>query len=217
MVEDFAPLREAVVRGLSRAGYDVASSEDGSQGLALALGDPPALVVLDLMLPGLDGFEFLRRLRHAGASSRVLILTARDALDDRIRGLDLGGDDYLLKPFAFEEFLARVRALLRRDEPDAVRVGDLTMDRRARQAARAGLVLELTPREYAVLECLSEAVGRPVPREEILRKAFPQGDTAGSNVVEVCVAGLRRKLEENGGGRLVHTRRGFGYVLDLEA
>ena len=217
MVEDFAPLREAVVRGLSRAGYDVASSEDGSQGLALALGDPPALVVLDLMLPGLDGFEFLRRLRHAGAPSRVLILTARDALDDRIRGLDLGGDDYLLKPFAFEEFLARVRALLRRGETDVVRVGDLTVDRRARQATRAGLILELTPREYSVLECLSEAVGRPVPREEILRKAFPQGEAAGSNVVEVCVAGLRRKLEENGSGRLVHTRRGFGYVLDLEA
>ena len=216
MVEDFAPLRDAVVRGLSRAGYLVDSSGDGGDGLDLAMKIEPSLVVLDLMLPGLDGFEFLRRLRQAGIRSRVLILTARDALDDRVRGLDLGGDDYLVKPFAFDEFLARVRALLRRDEENSVRIGDLVVDRRVKCATRGGVVLELTPREFAVLECLSERAGRPVPREEILLCAFPRGDAAGSNVVEVCVAGLRKKLEDGSGHRLIHTRRGFGYVLGAE-
>jgi DNA-binding response OmpR family regulator len=213
VVEDYAPLREAIVRGLDRQGYGTISCADGAVGLDLALAHMPAVVVLDLMLPGLDGFEFLRRLRHAGSRARVLVLTARDALEDRVRGLDLGGDDYLVKPFAFDEFLARVRALRRRDDA-AVRlcVGDLEVDQAACLAWRSGKLLDLTPKEYTLLACLIRQAGRPVPREEILREAFPKGGE--SNVVEVCVLSLRRKLEEGGRERLLHTRRGFGYVLE---
>jgi len=215
VVEDYEPLRAAIVRGLEREGLRVREVGDGAVGLDAALSEPPRLVVLDLMLPGLDGFEFLRRLRHAGSPARVLVLTARDALEDRIQGLDLGGDDYLVKPFAFEEFLARVRALLRRDEPVArMVVADLEIDPSKRLAWRAGTPLDLSPKEYALLASLARQAGRPVPREEILEEVFPGGE---SNVVEVCVLSLRRKLEEGGRSRILHTRRGFGYVLGPEA
>lgn len=214
VVEDYEPLRAALVRGLSRLWHVVRECGDGGQGLDQALADPPRLVVLDLMLPGLDGFEFLRRLRHAGSRSKVLVLTARDTLEDRILGLDLGGDDYLVKPFAFEEFLARVRALLRRDAlPDCLIIEDLEIHPKEHKALRKGRELELTAREFAVLECLGRRNAIPVSRTEILETVFPQGVAAQSNVVEVCILSLRRKLEDGGADRILHTRRGFGYQL----
>lgn len=218
VVEDYEPLRAAIVRGLEREGLHVREAGDGAVGLDAALSDPPRLVVLDLMLPGLDGFEFLRRLRHAGSPAKVLVLTARDGVEDRVKGLDLGGDDYLVKPFAFEELCARVRALLRRDEAAArLVVEDLEIVPSRRTVRRRGMDLDLTAREFAVLACLAGRQGCPVTREEILEEAFPQGVAAQSNVVEVCILSLRRKLEEGGASRILHTRRGFGYQLGGQA
>lgn len=214
VVEDYEPLREALVRGLSRLGLAVRECGDGATALDAALSDPPRLVVLDLMLPGLDGFEFLRRLRHAGSRAKVLILTARDALEDRVQGLDLGGDDYLVKPFAFEELTARVRALLRRDAaPETLVVEDLEVRLSERRALRNQRELDLTAREFSLLACLARREGGPVAREEIFEEVFPKGAAAQSNVVVVCILALRRKLEEGGETRILHTRRGFGYQL----
>jgi two-component system response regulator MprA len=214
VVEDYEPLRESILRGLVREGYSVDGSGDGSIALALALESPPDLVVLDLMLPGLDGFEFLRRYRSGGKFTPILMLTARDAITDRIEGLDSGADDYMVKPFAFAEFLARVRALLRRtSESQSLRVGDLEIDPTRRSARRGGLEIPLTPREFEVLEFLASERGKPVSRDEIRQRIYPDSEIASSNVVEVFVGTLRRKLEEGGRSRLLHTRRGFGYIL----
>ena len=214
VVEDYEPLRESILRGLVREGHSVVGSGDGSEALAMALGSPPDLVVLDLMLPGLDGFEFLRRYRSAGKSTPILMLTARDAVTDRIEGLDAGADDYLVKPFAFAEFLARVRALLRRtSEGPSLRVGDLEIDTARRSARRGGIEIPLTPREFEVLELLVTEHGKPISRDIIRQRIYPESNAASSNVVEVLVGTLRRKLEEGGRTRLLHTRRGFGYIL----
>jgi len=214
VVEDYEPLRESILRGLVREGHSVQGSGDGSLALALALESTPDLVVLDLMLPGMDGFEFLRRYRSGGRSTPILMLTARDAVTDRIEGLDAGADDYMVKPFAFAEFLARVRALLRRgNEGLLTRVGDLEIDPTQRIARRGGIEIPLTPREFEVLEFLGLAHGKPVQRDEIRQRIYPDSETASSNVVEVLVGTLRRKLEEGGRSRLLHTRRGFGYIL----
>ena len=214
VVEDYQPLRESILRGLVREGHSVEESGDGSEALEAALESPPDLVVLDLMLPGLDGFEFLRRFRSAGKKTPILMLTARDAVTDRIEGLDAGADDYLVKPFAFAEFLARVRALLRRGgEGSMLRIGDLEIDPQRRIARRAGIEIPLTPREFEVLGFLATEHGKPVSRDEIRQRIYPDSETASSNVVEVLVGTLRRKLEEGGRPRILHTRRGFGYIL----
>jgi DNA-binding response OmpR family regulator len=214
VVEDYEPLRESILRGLVREGHSVVGSGNGSEALSMALGSLPDLVVLDLMLPGLDGFEFLRRFRSEGKSTPILMLTARDAVTDRIEGLDAGADDYMVKPFAFAEFLARVRALLRRGtESPSLRVGDLEIDPSRRGGRRNGIEIPLTPREFEVLEHLFVNRGKPLSRDEIHQRLYPGSEIAGSNVVEVLVGTLRRKLEEGGRSRLLHTRRGFGYIL----
>lgn len=214
VVEDFAPLRAALVRGLVREGYEPEECADGSSGLARALDQSHRLIVLDAMLPGLDGFEFVRRFRSEGLATPILMLTARDTLQDRVAGLEAGADDYMVKPFAYAEFLARIRALLRRGGETANgRVGDLEIDPLRRVATRSGATIELTPREFEVLECLVGQQGKLVSREEIHQRIYPESETASSNVVEVLVGTLRRKLEEGGRSRLLHTRRGFGYVL----
>ncbi len=214
VVEDFIPLREALARGLSLEGYQPLECADGFTGLTCALECSPSLIVLDAMLPELDGFEFLRRFRSAGRTTPILMLTARDTLSDRIEGLDAGADDYMVKPFAFAEFLARVRALLRRGgDTSCLRVGDLEIDPVRRSARRAGIEIPLTPREFEVLELLASQQGKPVSRDEIRQRIYPDSETASSNVVEVFAGSLRRKLEENGRSRLLHTRRGFGYIL----
>jgi DNA-binding response OmpR family regulator len=219
LVEDYAPLRRSLEQGLREANFAVDASGDGEEGLWYATSNAYDGIVLDLMLPRLDGLSLLKRLRDAGNQTPVLILTARDGLDDRVRGLDLGADDYLTKPFALEELLARVRALTRRSyarkEP-VIRVGYLTLDTSARSVQVVGEAVALTAREYALLELLARRAGELVTRSDILEHCYDFAADSLSNVVDVYIGYLRRKLERPGQPRLIHTRRGQGYLLALE-
>ncbi len=218
VIEDYPPLRNGVVQNLIDQGFAVDAAGDGETGLFMAKASPYDVVVLDLMLPGLDGLEVLRRLRASGGSHHVLILTARDQLEDRTRGLDAGADDYLVKPFAFAELLARVRALVRRAycrKDPVVRVADLALDTVVRRVERAGEVLDLTPREFAVLELLMLRAGAVVSRNELSEHLYQFDAAVTSNVLDVFLSALRRKIERPGQPRLLHTRRGEGYVLGL--
>jgi len=177
------------------------------------------VVVLDIMLPKLDGLSLLKRLRAQGSSVPVLLLTARDGVDDRVHGLDTGADDYLVKPFAFAELLARVRALVRRryDTRDpVVRIADLEIDTTKRAVKRNGEVVVLSAREYALLEYLAMRAGQLVTRTEIWEHVYDFHSDAHSNVVDVYIGYLRKKLERDGAAKLIHTRRGQGYVLGVE-
>lgn len=217
IVEDYAPLRRSLERGLTANGYAVDAVGDGSTGLEYARSGVHDLIVLDLMLPELDGVSLLRALRAARSDVPVLILSARDTVGDRVGGLDVGADDYLVKPFAFDELLARVRALLRRSDGRAgpvIRVGDLEVDPAARLVRRAGREISLTARELAILEVLASRAGRVVTRDEIRNAVYDFDTDRVSNVVDVYVRHLRQKLEADGGSRLIHTRRGLGYVLE---
>ncbi len=216
VVEDYAPLRRSLERGLREAGYAVDAVADGADGLAYARCDVYDVVVLDVMLPSMDGLTVLERLRGDGNAARVLLLTARDTVDDRVNGLDRGADDYLVKPFAFEELLARVRALVRRRHRQArptITIDDLEIDTSARAVRRGGEPVELTAREYSILEVLARRVDQVVTRDEIWDAIYDFDAERGSNVVDVYVGYIRRKLERNGRRRLLHTRRGIGYVL----
>ena len=219
LVEDYAPVREAVAQGLREAGFAVDVAVDGEEGWWYARSGEYDVIVLDLMLPGLDGLTILKRLRAAGHKTHVLILTAKGTVPDRVQGLDLGADDYLTKPFAFEELVARVRALVRRkyDAKDPVLiVGDLRVDTAARTVQRSGQPIELTAREYALLEFLALRAGQVVSRTEIWEHVYEFHSAADSNVVDVYVGYLRRKLERFGESTLIHTRRGQGYMLGPE-
>ena len=219
LVEDYAPVREAVAQGLREAGFAVDAAAGGEQGWWYASSGEYDVIILDLMLPGLDGLTILKRLRAAGRNTHVLILTARGDVADRVQGLDLGADDYLAKPFAFEELLARVRALVRRkyDAKDpAITIADLRIDTAARTVARRGRPVDLTPREYALLEYLALRAGHVVTRTEIWEHVYDFHSTAESNVVDVYIGYLRRKLDLPGAPPLIHTRRGQGYLLGLE-
>lgn len=216
VVEDYVPLRKALVQGLGEAGFAVESAGDGDEALRYAGSTAYDVIVLDLMLPRVDGLSVLRRLRAGGHAAAVLILTARDALEDRVRGLDAGADDYLVKPFAFEELLARVRALIRRkyeSKAPVVRVADLEIDTVARTVRRAGQPVELTANEYALLEFLAMRAGEVVTRAEIWEHLYETLSAPESNVIDVYIGYLRRKLEEGGRPRLIRTRRGQGYML----
>ncbi|HEU0035875.1 MAG TPA: response regulator transcription factor [Kofleriaceae bacterium] len=219
VVEDYAPVRTAVASGLVDHGYAVDTANDGEQGLWLAECNPYDVIVLDLMLPKLDGMTVLQRLRAEGARAAVLVLTARDGLDDRVRGLDLGADDYLVKPFAFAELVARVRALVRRryERTDPViRIGDVDIDTGRREVRRGGETIVLSAREYALLEYLAVRAGQVVTRTEIWEHVYDFRSDAHSNVVDVYIGYLRKKLERDGAPKLIHTRRGQGYLLGLE-
>ncbi len=215
-VEDYGPLRTSVSQGLREAGFAVDVSADGEEGLWYAESNDYDAIVLDVMLPKLDGLAILSRLRQAGRTTPVLLLTARDTVADRVRGLDLGADDYLVKPFAFEELIARVRALVRRryDAKDPVlRVGDLEIDTTKKAVRRAGEPIELTAREYGLLEFLTLRAGEVVSRTDIWEHLYEFDASAESNVVDVYIGYLRKKLERPGLPRLIHTRRGQGYTL----
>jgi DNA-binding response OmpR family regulator len=217
LVEDYPLLQKTLARGLREEGYAVDVAGDGEEGLWLARTGDYDAVILDLMLPKVDGLTVLRRLREEGRTTHVIILTAKDRVEDRVLGLDLGADDYLVKPFAMDELLARIRALVRRRyeaKAPGIGVGDLEVDTVARTAARAGEPLRLTPREYGLLEFLAVQAGRVVSRSEIREHLYEFNGEADSNVVDVCVARLRKKLEKGGRTRLIQTRRGFGYVLE---
>jgi DNA-binding response OmpR family regulator len=216
LVEDFQILRESLAQGLREAGYAVDAAGDGEEGLWYAQSSPYDVLILDLMLPKLDGLSLLKKLRENNDQTHVLILTARDAPEDRVKGLDLGADDYLPKPFVLAELLARVRALVRRKyqiKSPTLRVSDLEVDTSARLVRRGGRVIDLSPREYTFLEYLAARAGTVVTRTDIWDHLYDFNSETDSNVVEVFIAHLRKKIEEPGRPRLIHTRRGHGYVL----
>jgi DNA-binding response OmpR family regulator len=215
VVEDSEPLRESLRVGLTREGFAVDAAADGEAGLGLARNNPYDVLVLDLLLPRLDGMSLLARLREKPDRPHVLVLTARDRVEDRVQGLNEGADDYLVKPFAFDELLARIHALVRRrytEHSRKVEVGALALDLVARTAAHDGQVLELTAREYALLEYLALRRGQMVTREEIEDHVYGVHKLPASNAVESTVCLLRSKLGP-AGRELIRTLRGRGYVL----
>lgn len=216
VVEDERRLASVLKQGLTEQGYAVDMAFDGEEGLQLAQLEPYDLLILDVMLPTRDGFTITRQLRAAGKHTPILLLTARDAVDDRVTGLDSGADDYLTKPFAFRELLARARALLRRDgrRPNPVLcAGNLTLDPATRIVSRAGREIDLTSKEYAVLEYFLHNVGRVLTRTQIAEHVWDYDFVAMSNVIDVYVRSLRRKLDDDSDTRLLHTVRGVGYQL----
>jgi DNA-binding response OmpR family regulator len=220
VVEDDRKVARFVRQGLCEEGHAVEIAKDGPEALDFVFTDPAYdLIVLDVMLPGEDGFGVLKALRSRKLAVPVLMLTARDSVADKVAGLDLGADDYLTKPFAFEEFLARVRALLRRRDTDrapVLRLDDLTVDPATRRVARGERRLELTARQYALLEYFLRNVGRVLTRQMIAQHVWGLDFDAESNVIDVYVGYLRRKIALDHERPLLHTVRGAGYVLQAE-
>ncbi len=219
LIEDNDRLRETLAVGLRAQGYAVDVAADGLEGWRLASDAAHDLIILDRMMPGLDGLEVLRRLRTSGSSVPVLLLTARDEVEDRVQGLDAGADDYLTKPFAVNELLARLRTLLRRGQHRAdpvVVLEDMEIDTVARSVRRAGRRLHVTPKEYSLIDYLLARPGEVISRAELARQLYDDDSEASANAIEVLVMRLRRKLHPPGALPVLHTRRGFGYQLGGE-
>ena len=216
VIEDDRRIRDLLRRGLIFENYAVDTAEDGEAGLRVARETPPDAVILDIMLPGIDGLEVCRRLRSA-SNVPILMLTARDTVPDRITGLDAGADDYMVKPFAFDELLARLRALFRRHRmesaPDVYRYEDLELNPRSRQVFRNSKPIELTAKEFDLLELFMRHAGQVLTREMIYEHIWDYDFGGESNIIEVYVRYLRTKLETHGGSRLIQTIRGVGYTL----
>ncbi len=216
-MEDEARLRDLIERTLRREGYEVDAEGDGGDGFERARTGAYDMVLLDLMLPTMSGLEISMRMRRQGIRTPILMLTARDAVDDRVAGLDAGGDDYLVKPFAFAELSARIRALLRRQGGDgrtaALKVEDLVLDRVRREAVRGERRTELTAREFALLEYLMKNAGRVLTRDQIISAVWPNDFEGGSNVVDTYVHYLREKIDKAPSKPLLRTVRGVGYAL----
>ena len=215
-MEDEPDAARMLAKGLREESYAVDVARDGERALEQAFVNDYDLIILDVMLPGRDGFEVCRELRASGVAAPVLMLTARDAVEERITGLDSGADDYLTKPFVFDELLARVRALLRRGpalRPAVVRVADLAVDTRSRRVSRAGREVELTAKEYALIEYLTRRAGEVVSRADIAEHVWDGSYDPFSKVIEVFIQRLRRKVDEGQPVKLIRTRRGEGYVL----
>jgi len=222
VIDDDEKITSLLRRSLAFEGYEVGTAPNGQEGLRLLSGREADLIILDVMMPQLDGWEVCRRLREAGVSSPVLMLTAKDDVQDRVKGLDLGADDYLVKPFALEELMARVRALLRRrperaEEDGRLRFEDLILDVDGREAIRGGHRIELTAKEFELLYLFMQNPKRVLSRDQIMERIWGYDYSGESNVLEVYVAMLRQKLEEHGGSRLIQTVRGAGYVLKGES
>lgn len=217
LVEDERRLSQLVRRVLEEEGHTVDAAFDGDEGLALALDGSHDVIVLDIMLPGMNGVEVCRSLRRQKLDTPVLLLTALDTVEDKVRGLDAGADDYLPKPFAFQELLARVRALGRRKvqgrESSELAVDDLTLDLRRRRVRRAGKTIDLSPKEFSLLEYLMRNEGRVVTRTQILDHLWGYDHDSESNLVDVYVAYLRRKVDRGHNKPLIRTVRGIGYAL----
>jgi two-component system copper resistance phosphate regulon response regulator CusR len=216
VVEDDKTVGQYVKRGLAEAGYQAELVADGEEGLHLASAGHYDLLVLDLRLPKLEGREVLRTLRDRGNTMPVLVLTAQDAVDYKVQALRMGADDYVTKPFALEELLARVEALGRRPKaiaPPVLKVADLTLDTGSREVRRNGKPIELTPKEYAVLEYLARHQGRVMPRTLITEYAWDYHFDPGTNIVDVVITRLRKKIDAGREPKLIHTVRGVGYVV----
>jgi len=215
IIEDDEAIVRILRRSLSHEGYTVDAAFDGDTGLALAQNACPDLVILDWMLPGMDGLEVCQQLRGSG-STPILMLTAKDSLSDRVEGLDAGADDYMIKPFELEELLARIRALLRRTQPERVPVlnySDLELDTATRQATRKGRIISLTAKGYDLLEFFLRHPRQVLTRELIFDRVWGYDFGGESNVLDVYIRYLRQKLEAGGEARLLHTERGVGYVM----
>jgi DNA-binding response OmpR family regulator len=219
LVEDSVRLRRTIETALTRSGYAVDATGDGLEGLTLAESQDYDAIILDIMLPGLDGLSVLTRLRARGRAAHILLLTAKDTVQDRVRGLDDGADDYLVKPFALDELLARAAALCRRTygrkHPHLV-IADLHIDMKAREVVRGGRPIALKPREYALLEYLALRQGEIVTRRDIETHLYDGRLDAASNVVESAISVLRKRLADAGVPPLIHTRHGLGYILKVD-
>jgi two-component system OmpR family response regulator len=220
LVEDDGTIAEFVAKGLREAGYAVDAVGRGDEGLARALAEPYDAAVVDVMLPGRDGLSLVEELRRRGRNTPVLLLSAKRSVDDRVRGLQSGGDDYLTKPFAFSELLARVQALMRRAtgtvEPTRLAFADLTLDLVTREVTRGGRKLDLRPREFALLEYLMRQPGRVVSKTSILSHVWDYHFDPKTNVVDVLVHRLREKIDRDFTPRLLQTVRGVGYALRVD-
>ncbi len=220
LIEDSTRLQTSVGRGLRKAGYAVDITGDGNEGLWLAQSNEYDTIILDLMLPGLDGLSLLRRFRAGQNAAHVLILTAKDTVENRVTGLQAGADDYLIKPFAFEKLLARIQALCRRNyqrKNPRIVINDLEIDTAARVAVRNGKTIDLTPREFMLLEYLSLRRGQVVSRTEIEAHIYSDSADLMSNAVDSAICILRKKISRHGATPLIHTRRGMGYVMENES
>ncbi len=219
VVEDEAKTADYLRQGLSEAGFVVDLARDGLDGHHLAMTGDHDLIVLDVMLPDVDGWRILRALREAGRDVPVLFLTARDSIDDRVKGLELGADDYLVKPFAFTELLARVRTLLRRGRNPALaeklQVADLVLDLPRRRASRGGTRINLSNKEFALLELLVRRQGEVLPRSLIASQVWDMNFDSDTNVIDVAIRRLRAKVDDAFSPKLIRTVRGMGYTLDL--
>ena len=219
IVEDELKTGQYLRQGLTEAGFVADLARDGTDGLHLALQGEYDLVILDVMLPGLDGWQVLQALRHRGLHMPVLFLTARDQVEDRVKGLELGADDYLVKPFSFAELLARVRTILRRgrggSEVTTLQVADLELDLLRRRVSRAGRRIDLTAKEFGLLELLMRRQGEVLPRSMIASQVWDMNFDSDTNVIEVAVRRLRLKIDEAHEIKLIQTVRGMGYVLEL--
>ncbi len=217
LIEDSPRLRSVLQKGLSREGYAVDTARDGREGLWLATENEYDVIVLDLMLPELDGLAVLERLRRQGKDTHVLILSARDLVEDRVEGLSRGADDYLVKPFSFDELVARLQALIRRSyraKNPRLAVGELEVNTAARRVTYRGRPVPLTPREYSLLEVLVLRTGEVVSRRDLWERLYEFDSEAASNVVDVLVYSLRKKLDPQNPQTVVKTRRGLGYLIE---
>jgi len=219
VIEDYPPLQQSLTKGLREADFAVDSTRDGKEGLWYATSNEYDVIILDLMLPGMNGLDILKKIRAKGLKTHVLILTAKDTVEDRVAGLNFGADDYLIKPFAFEELLARVRALLRRkyrEKNPSIRIKDLRIDFAAQRLWRGGEEIQLTAREYALLEYLAMRAGETISRADIWEHVYDFNSSASSNVVDVYIGYLRKKIERPNKPALIHTVRGRGYRLGAQ-
>lgn len=217
LVEDEPRMANVIAKGLREHSYAVDIAIDGDAGLYLVSINDYDLIILDVLLPGRDGFEVCREMRKRGYATPVLMLTARAAVDDRVAGFEAGADDYLTKPFSFRELLARVRALLRREtrlRPDVLQIGDLVIDSASHRVARANREVVLTAKEYALLEYLAQRMGQLVSRSDIATHVWDDSFDPFSNTIEVYMNRLRKKIDESHSNKLLHTRRGEGYILE---
>lgn len=220
VVEDEEKTANYLRQGMAEAGFVVDLARNGTDGQHMALEGSHDLIILDVMLPDVDGWHIVQALRAAGRQTPVLFLTARGSVDDRVKGLELGADDYLVKPFAFSELLARVRTLLRRGstpaQPDVIQIADLSLDLPRRRATRGGRRVALTAKEFALLELLARRRGEVLPRSLIASQVWDMNFDSDTNVIDVAIRRLRAKIDDGFEPKLIHTVRGMGYMLDVE-